>query len=221
MQRASSSHHVHRNLTDGFTQIPLDHKVFEIQRPYDVPESARTLQLCKWSAQDGYDYSSGVWQFEAQGFVPRDTSGVCVMQIFGASHLRATTLMIRAYKGSLSYYRSPVLAPNIWNRWFKLNVIHDVDASTVKIYIDGIFVHEAAGHGGASHAFKCGVYSQNDASHYMESRWKGIKLLVSELIKSCLGVAVTNGPCLEEEEHHNKHLQGESHGCDDVDDNGF
>ncbi|XLS75318.1 hypothetical protein HN51_032183 [Arachis hypogaea] len=178
MQRASSSHHVHRNLTDGFTQIPLDHKVFEIQRPYDVPESARTLQLCKWSAQDvgGYDYSSGVWQFEAQGFVPRDTSGVCVMQIFGASHLRATTLMIRAYKGSLSYYRSPVLAPNIWNRWFKLNVIHDVDASTVKIYIDGIFVHEAAGHGGASHAFKCGVYSQNDASHYMESRWKGIKV---------------------------------------------
>ncbi|KAL1337492.1 hypothetical protein AAHE18_10G143200 [Arachis hypogaea] len=184
MQRASSSHHVHRNLTDGFTQIPLDHKVFEIQRPYDMwvyssdkphSKNSRTNPRTELAIK-GYDYSSGVWQFEAQGFVPRDTSGVCVMQIFGASHLRATTLMIRAYKGSLSYYRSPVLAPNIWNRWFKLNVIHDVDASTVKIYIDGIFVHEAAGHGGASHAFKCGVYSQNDASHYMESRWKGIKV---------------------------------------------
>ncbi|XP_057740243.1 citrate-binding protein-like, partial [Arachis stenosperma] len=185
--------------TAGFTQLPLDHKDIEIQRPYDVPESARysfvngVHKMWVYSSDKthsknsrtnprtelaikGYDYSSGVWQFEAQGFVPRDTSGVCVMQIFGASRLRATTLMIRAYKGSLSYYRSPVLAPNIWNRWFKLNVIHDVDASTVKIYIDGIFVHEAAGHGGASHAFKCGVYSQNDASHYMESRWKGIKV---------------------------------------------
>ncbi|XLT13677.1 hypothetical protein HN51_059367, partial [Arachis hypogaea] len=167
MQRASSSHHVHRNLTDGFTQLPLDHKDIEIQRPYDVPESARysfvngVHKMWVYSSDKphsknsrtnprtelaikGYDYSSGVRQFEAQGFVPRDTSGVCVMQIFGASHLRATTLMITTNKGSLSYYRSPVLAPNIWNRWFKLNVIHDVDASTVKIYIDGIFVHEAA-----------------------------------------------------------------------------
>ncbi|MED6108430.1 hypothetical protein PIB30_023838 [Stylosanthes scabra] len=196
---ASSSHHVHRNLTAGFIQLPLDHKDIEIQRPYDVPESARYSFVNgvhkMWVYSDdkphsinsrtnprtelaikGYEYSSGVWQFEAEGFVPPGTSGVCVMQIFGASHPRATTLMIRTFKGYLSYYRSPVLVPNIWNRWFKLNVIHDVDASTVKIYIDGVLVHEAAGRGGSSHAFKCGVYSQNDASHYMESRWKGIKV---------------------------------------------
>ncbi|MED6218556.1 hypothetical protein PIB30_027769 [Stylosanthes scabra] len=201
---ASSLHHVHyRNLTAGFIELPLDHKDIEIQRPYDVPESSRYSFVNgvhkMWVYSDdkphsinsrtnprtelaikGYEYSSGVWQFEGEGFVPRGTSGVCVMQIFGASHSRATTLMIRTYKGSLSYYRSPVLVPNIWNRWFKLNVIHDVDASTVKIYIDGVLVHEAAGHGGSSHAFKCGVYSQNDASHYMESRWKRIKVFKKE-----------------------------------------
>ena len=109
--------------------------------------------------------------------MPHCTSGVCIMQVFGASPPRATTLMIRTYNGSLSYYRSPVLVPNIWGRWFKLNVIHDVDASQAKIYIDGVLVYVAPGHGSASHSFKCGVYAQNDASYYMESRWKGIRVL--------------------------------------------
>ena len=64
----------------------------------------------------------------------------------------------------------PPLAPLWLRQWFRLNVIQDVDALDVKIYIDGNLVDEAAGHGGKSHYFKCGVYSQNDKSHYMESR---------------------------------------------------
>lgn len=85
--------------------------------------------------------------------MPRGTSGVCVMQVFGASP-HATTLMLRVYNGSLSYYRSaPVLVPNIYDRWFRLNVIHDVDASNVKVYIDGILMHVAPGRGGKSHFF--------------------------------------------------------------------
>lgn len=98
------------------------------------------------------------------------------MQVFGASR-HATTLMLRVYNGTLSYYRSPVLIPNVYDKWFRLNVIHDVKASKVKIYIDGVLIFEAPGRGGKSHFFKCGVYSQEDASYYMESRWKGIKVL--------------------------------------------
>lgn len=99
------------------------------------------------------------------------------MQVFGASPAHATTFMLRVYNGSLFYYRDPVLDTNIYNRWFRLNVIHDVDDSKVMIYIDGILKYEAPGRGGAFHYFKCGVYAQNDDSHYMESRWKGIKVL--------------------------------------------
>jgi hypothetical protein len=98
------------------------------------------------------------------------------MQVFGASP-HATTLMLRVYNGTLSYYRGPVLVPNIYDRWFQLNVIHDVDASNVTIYIDGVLKFEATGRGGKSHYFKCGVYAQNDETNYMESRWKGIKVL--------------------------------------------
>lgn len=139
-----------------------------------VGESFNSIYLF---GSQGYDYSSGVWQFEAYGYVPCGTSGVCIMQVFGASPPHATTLMLRVYNGTLSYYRAPALVDDIYDRWFRLNVIHDVDAAIVKVYIDGVLKFEAPGRGGTSHYFKCGVYAQNDDSHSMESRWKEIKVL--------------------------------------------
>lgn len=128
-------------------------------------------------ALQGYDYSSGVWQFEGQGFVPSGTHGVCIMQVFGAHPKRATTFMLDVFHNSLMYYDHAVLVPNIWNRWFYLNVIHDVEASNVKVYVDGVQVYEAPGQGGTFHYFKFGVYAQHNPSCYMESRWKGIRVL--------------------------------------------
>ena len=123
----------------------------------------------------GCDYSSGVWQFEGYGYVPSGTTGVSIMQVFGATH-RATTLMVRVYDGSLTNYRSPALVSDTYNRWFRLNVIHDADAGMVKIYIDGDLKYEGPDDGCKSHCFKFGVYEQNDSSNYMESRWKEIKV---------------------------------------------
>ncbi|KAF5458013.1 hypothetical protein F2P56_022080 [Juglans regia] len=188
------------DLTKGFISLPLNRSNLVVQKPYDVPENHRysftngVHKLWVYSTDkphspasktnprteirvQGYDYSSGVWQFEAYGYVPCGTSGVCVMQVFGSSPPHATTLMLRVYNDSLSYYRAPVLVPKIYDTWFRLNVIHDVEASNVKVYIDGILKYEASGRGGKSHYFKCGVYAQNDDSFYMESRWKGIKVL--------------------------------------------
>ncbi|KAK7282380.1 hypothetical protein RIF29_11088 [Crotalaria pallida] len=190
------------DLTRGFTELPLKSSNLVIQGPYDLPKTARygfangVHKLWVYAKDKphsrqsnlfflllgGYDYSSGVWQFEGQGFVPRGTSGVCIMQVFGATRPRATTFMLRTYKGSISYYRTPVLVPNIWGKWFKLNVIHDVERSNVKIYIDGVLVHEASGRGGTKHYFKVGVYAQDDASYYMESRWRGIRIFKKKLM---------------------------------------
>ncbi|WOG96116.1 hypothetical protein DCAR_0415447 [Daucus carota subsp. sativus] len=185
--------------TVGFTSLPLDQSNFDIQRPYDVPVNKRysfingvhkmwVYKSDKPHSPDshtnprteiriqGYDFSSGVWQFEGYGYVPRVTSGACIMQIFGGSP-HATTLMLRTYKGTLAYYRNPVLVQNIYSRWFRLNVIYDVDANKVQVYIDGDLKFETTGRGGKSHFFKCGVYAQDDDSNYMESRWKNIKVL--------------------------------------------
>ncbi|KAK6150567.1 hypothetical protein DH2020_015499 [Rehmannia glutinosa] len=188
--------------TKGFISQYLNESNLVVQRPYDiVSENQRysfkngvhklwvqisltlpsiivaTEDLIRRLSFQGYDYSSGVWQFEAYGHVPGGTTGVCVMQVFGSDPPHATTLMLRVYNGTLSYYRAPVIVPNIYDRWFKLNVIHDVEASKVKVYIDGVLKFEALGRGGHSHYFKCGVYAQNNSSYYMESRWKNIRLL--------------------------------------------
>ncbi|GMN33337.1 hypothetical protein TIFTF001_004099 [Ficus carica] len=186
--------------TQVFIEVPLSTSNFHIQKPYDLPLSCRYSftrgvhklwifsidnPLSKGSPtkprteifSQGYDYSSGVWQFEANGYVPHGTSGVCIMQVFGASPNHATTLMLRVYNGSLTYYQSPVLVPNIYNKWFRVNVVHDVEGSNVKVYINRVLVYEAPGRGGTSHYFKCGVYAQNDDSYLMESYWKRIKVL--------------------------------------------
>ncbi|KAI6699740.1 hypothetical protein NL676_014064 [Syzygium grande] len=86
------------------------------------------------------------------GYVPRGTSGVCIMQVFEASP-HATTTALVVYDGSLSYYRTTVLLENIYDRWFKVNVIHDMNTSTVKIYIDGQLKLVAPGRGEATHYF--------------------------------------------------------------------
>nr|XP_027076863.1 citrate-binding protein-like [Coffea arabica] len=186
--------------TDGFVELPFNTSFYHIQKPFDLPVDQRysfvdgVHKLWVYSTDNplsrnsptmprteiminGYNYSSGVWQFEGYGFVPNGTSGVCIMQVFGASPPHASTLMLRVYNGSLTYYRANVLVPNVYDRWFRVNVIHDVAASKLKVYIDGVSTFEAAGRGGNSHHFKCGVYSQIGDSYYMESRWKGIKVL--------------------------------------------
>ncbi|KAB2617296.1 citrate-binding protein-like [Pyrus ussuriensis x Pyrus communis] len=186
--------------TLGFLRLPLNKSNFHIQKPYDLKESERysfkhgvhkmwvyftDKPLYRNSPTHprteiritGYDYSSGVWQFEGYGYVPCGTANVTIMQVFGGSP-HATTFMLRVdQNGTLTYYRSAVLASNMYDRWFRLNVIHDANASHLKVYIDGVLKFEAPGRGGTSHYFKCGVYSQPDGSYYMESRWKGIKVL--------------------------------------------
>ncbi|XP_074372058.1 citrate-binding protein-like [Apium graveolens] len=185
--------------TVGFTSLPLDQSNFKIQRPYNVPVDKRysfvdgvhKMWVYKTDKPhsphshtnprteiriQGYDFSSGVWQFEGHGYVPKVTSGASIMQIFGGSP-HATTLMLWTYDGTLAYYRNPVLVRNIYSRWFRLNVIYDVDANKVQVYIDGDLKLETTGRGGISHFFKFGVYAQDDDSHYMESRWKNIKVL--------------------------------------------
>ncbi|CAK8539371.1 unnamed protein product [Lathyrus sativus] len=185
--------------TQGFTHVSLDNSNFVIQKPYNLPVNQRynftngVHQFWIYPTDKPFmsgsntkprteiriskhEYTSGIWQFEGYGYVPSGTSGVCIMQVFGGRST-ATTTQLRIYDGSLTYYNSPhILSQNIYNRWFKVNAIHDVDANNVKIYIDGVLKRDGAGLGAGTHYFKFGVYVQNDHSNRMESRWKDIKV---------------------------------------------
>lgn len=118
-----------------------------------------------------------MWQFEGDMFVPSGTSGASVMQIFGAA-TQATTLMLHVYGGRLTYYHelTKVLAPRVYDRWVRLNVVHDVAAGNVTVFVDGERRLTAAGHAGKEHYFKFGVYKQSrhQPSRRMESRWKNV-----------------------------------------------
>ncbi|CAN0839805.1 Citrate-binding protein [Linum grandiflorum] len=78
------------------------------------------------------------------------------------------------------YYTFATIVPSIMDRWFKVNVIHDVEAASLQVFIDGALLLEAAGRGGTFHFFKFGVYGQNNESYYMESRWRGIRVLYKD-----------------------------------------
>ncbi|XAR48664.1 hypothetical protein NMG60_11031554 [Bertholletia excelsa] len=185
--------------TDGFINVPLTEDNFEIQRPYNVPVDKRysyengVRRL--WVYADdkphnpnshtqprteikirGHDYSSGVWQFEGYGFVPNPTSGATITQIHGAAK-EATTIMLRIYNGDLRYYSGDLIETNMYDKWFRVNLIHDVDAGQVTVFIDGQQKFHTKDRGRGDFYFKCGVYAApKDFSHYMESRWRDIKL---------------------------------------------
>ncbi|KAJ3693298.1 hypothetical protein LUZ60_008778 [Juncus effusus] len=190
--------HCNGDPTDGFTAVDLTEADFDLQSPYNLPQTDRysfkngIRKLWVYSndkphdrttqtkprteiRMKGYDYSDGIWQFEGHGYVPSGTTGVSIMQIFGAAS-HATTFMLHTYNGQLWYYHQSLIEDNIYDRWFRLNVIHKV-GENVTVFIDGVLKFVADDRGGESHYFKFGVYTQNDSSDYMESRWKDVKIL--------------------------------------------
>ncbi|HTQ29766.1 MAG TPA: polysaccharide lyase family 7 protein [Opitutaceae bacterium] len=179
----------------GWTEQPLK---YSIQWPYDLKEDAR------YSFKDGVhdfvvyktdkplrpgstteprtemkienDYSSGIHRFEADVYVPAGTSGVSIMQVFGGTNGHATSLQLRVYDGNLMRYRFETLKKNVYDRWFHLDVVHNVATREIQISIDGAPPFTARDNGGSSHYFKCGVYTQDNPSDRMEARFKNIKI---------------------------------------------
>ncbi|KAM7253409.1 hypothetical protein ACFE04_026027 [Oxalis oulophora] len=185
--------------TDGFTQLPLTNANFKLQKPYNMPlhdrynftngiRSFRVYNHDKPFKTDtptrprteariqGYDYSSGIHQFEGYAYVPTGTSGVTIMQIFGGTQ-RATTMQLRIYGGNLRYYNFDTVATGLYDRWFRVNVIHNVGEGKITVFIDGYEKFKVNDRGPGHLYFKFGVYAAKDgSSNLMQSRWKNIKL---------------------------------------------
>jgi len=58
-----------------------------------------------------------------------------------------------------------------------INVIHDVDANKITMFVNGVQKLELEGNGPNTFYFKCGVYAQIDETNSMESRWRDIIVL--------------------------------------------
>ncbi|GLJ18934.1 hypothetical protein SUGI_0338650 [Cryptomeria japonica] len=186
------------SLTDGFTLHNLTEENIKIQKPYDKNVSERYSYVngvhSMWVYNkdkpfkpdsttnprteirvQGYDYKSGIWQFEGDGYVPHGSNGMCVMQIHGFV-VHATVLMLFVINGDIKYYHSKVMVSDIYDRWIHFNVIHDTDQRIVTVFADGQETLAVNVTGGDSYYFKCGVYAQTNSSSCVESRWKNIKV---------------------------------------------
>ncbi|KAI3442637.1 uncharacterized protein J3R85_000870 [Psidium guajava] len=81
------------------------------------------------------------------------------------------------YEGDVRYYLRDLIATNLYNKWFWVNVIHDRDQGVVQVYIDGTLKFVMHDRGPCDLYFKCGMYAAPpNVSYYMETRWKDIKI---------------------------------------------
>jgi hypothetical protein len=192
------------DLTAGFAKVDLQEGDFLVQSPYDVAVDQRyrydagTGVRTFWVyAADkafnaitptnprtevrlaGHDYSWGVWQFEGDVYVPAGTSGTSVVQIHNENGGKpATTMMLHVYNGTMRWYSGREVEGCVYGRWIRVNVVHDVGASTVAVYVDGApRVAAVAVKPSRSHYFKFGVYMQHhDVSPLMVARWRNVSV---------------------------------------------
>ena len=77
----------------------------------------------------------------------------------------------------MRYKKFEVVDTDLYNKWFRLNVIHNVDEGKLTVFIYRVQKFVKNDQGPGDMYFKCGVYAAPANSiKYMESKWKNIKI---------------------------------------------
>jgi hypothetical protein len=133
------------------------------------------------------DYHSGEIQYQAMEMAPSNENSYCIFQIhtgdaMGNRH-GATTFMLFWFSsdgGSVHDYSKRELASHLGNRWFQLNVDHNLTTRTIKVWINQKLVWMQRDNGAGDFYFKDGVYAQRHApTSQMDAYIKDIHMWVS------------------------------------------
>lgn len=113
------------------------------------------------------DYTNGAIQYQATIMAPGDENSYSVFQIHTgdaqSSTYGSTTFMVFWFTnsgGSIRFYSGTVLATNLANKWFQLNVDHNVVTHTLRAWVDKKLVYTGQDNGATDFYFKAGVYEQ-------------------------------------------------------------
>ncbi|GMP79851.1 hypothetical protein CsSME_00035203 [Camellia sinensis var. sinensis] len=110
-------------------------------------------------------------------------SRLCIGRIHGATNY-TTTIKLRIYNGDMRYYSGDLVDTDFYDKWFRVNLIHDVDKRNLTVFIDGVKKFETKDRGAGDFYFKCGVYAAPaNISYYMESSFSNSKGTKSICIK--------------------------------------
>ena len=114
------------------------------------------------------DYTNGEIQYQSTIMAPSDENSYCVFQIHTgdaqSSTYGSTTFMafwFTNYGGSVHDYSGTTLATNLGNKWFQLNVDHNLVTRTIRVWINQSLVWTQQDNGAGDFYLKDGVYEQN------------------------------------------------------------
>ena len=175
----------HAQMGSGWTQYYPSKTIQKVgSRAYyandGTIETFRTYsgdERCEARVHD--DYTTGQRQFE--GYIKYyGGDNVVVTQNFGGQNGANHAYQTRAFasnNGNLRRYTSTVLTTDIKQVWVRINVIHNVNANTVTVYINGSLKGTWPGQDpngpGANHYHKYGVYMNSQTNPYV--MYKGVK----------------------------------------------
>ena len=127
------------------------------------------------------DYTNGVHQFEADLMVPANVDNVTIMQIHTSNadepEFGPVAFMFQVHHGAMHQGNNPrVLLPDIYGKWFHLNVIHDLNGHRISVYVNHALVGQYRDSHANGYYFKCGVYMCRQGSPEMQVYIKNIRL---------------------------------------------
>jgi hypothetical protein len=176
----------------GWTPLSV---TFKIQSPTNAPQSQRyfftnNIFHCLTYSNDGAfsvgdttlprteqrfepDYTNGEIQYQATLMAPSNENSYCVFQIHTGDAQSptygSTTFMafwFTNYGGSVHDYSGTTLATNLGNKWFQLNVDHNLVIHMIHVWIDQNLVWTQQDNGATDFYFKDGVYEQGHNPTY-------------------------------------------------------
>jgi hypothetical protein len=130
------------------------------------------------------DYTSGEIQYQSMEMAPSNENSYCIFQIHTGNtqshHYGATQFMLFWFSsdgGSVYDYSKNELASHLGNKWFQVNVDHDVDNHTLKVWINRQLVWTQKCKDAGDFYFKDGVYEQrHNPSLQMDSYVTDIRI---------------------------------------------
>jgi autotransporter-associated beta strand protein len=176
----------------GWVPAPV---TFHVQSPTNAPQDERywftnNIYHCLVYSNDGAfevgnttrprteqrftpDYTSGEIQYQSMEMAPSNENSYCVFQIHTgdaqSAEYGSTTFMLFWFTnddGSVHDYSGQELAGHLGNKWFQLNVDHNLATRTIKVWINRTLVWTQEDNGAGDFYFKDGVYEQNHNPTY-------------------------------------------------------
>ena len=121
------------------------------------------------------DYTNGEIQYQALLMAPSNENSYCVFQIHTgdaqSTQYGSTQFMLfwfTNYGGSIDYYSSPTLVTNLGNKWFQLNVDHNVVTHYIRAWINGNLIYTKQDNDAGDYYMKDGVYEQGHGPHLLQ-----------------------------------------------------